>query len=68
MWRGAGGGREGGKQSQLIIMSGGQILGPFPIVYRPADFSPSSLGHCLAHMILLQIYQGEARDKESVIL
>ena len=37
-----------GKHSQLIMKAGGQILRHFSIACRPADFSQSSLGHCLA--------------------
>lgn len=47
--------RQRGKQSQIIIKKRGQILSHFPIACRPADFSPSSLGRCLAHMICLQL-------------
>ena len=58
-----------GKQSQLIINVGNQILCHFSIECRSADFR-SSFGRCLAHMVLLrldvllpvvclQMYQGQ---------
>lgn len=43
------------KLFQLIIKAGGQIICHFSFAYRPADFSQSPLGHCLAALIHLQL-------------